>query len=358
MRRTDVLLAAGSYFPREGGAERQMRMVLEDFAERGLSTTVVTQALLGQSRNDVVGRTCVRRTGSLRALELFPKVGQLSFFVGVFYWTLRLRPRVIVTLQIGSATAAAALANRLLRRPHLVRLTGGGTAQHRSEPLARAASPVGRLVVQILRPRVTTVVAPANHLLADFRDAFAGTDLRTRTIPNGVSLSCEPRVGWESRDGVVWYSRSGTETSSEQFFEIARSAPDIRFTVMGRRYAEQPLPNVEFIGWQSDPESVLKRSKILLNTSPSEGMPNMALQALAAGCWVVGPPSQGLLELQGHYPHAVYCLSVEDPNVVAERLHELLGVEQKTPVALPTYSDVAKDWEALFGWKERVGSGL
>jgi hypothetical protein len=212
---------------------------------------------------------------------------------------------VIVTMQLGSATAAAGLANRLLRRPHIVRLTGGGTPQYRSEPVARAASPIGRFVVRLLRPESTTVVAPAVHLIADFCESFPASRIPTGIVRNGVGGPPGNSVRWQDRTGVVWYSRSGTETSTDRFLEIARAAPDVRFTVMGKNYDQTPLGNVHYIGWQSDPESVLGRARILLNTSPNEGMPNMALQALVAGCWVVGPPNQGLTELQTQHPEAV-----------------------------------------------------
>lgn len=308
---------------------------------------MVTQALprdeLRQAEAEVPG-ICIRRVGSRSALQRAPRLGQVSFLAGAICCALRSRPNAVVTLQLGAATTAGALLSRILAVPHIVRLTGGGTAEFRSEPMARTASRLGRAVQRLVDNQRTTVVAPAQHLLDDFREAFPQSNHRMVCIPNGIPTPVGDAAQWSERRGVAWYSRSGSTQSSRLFHSVAAALPHIPFTVFGATYSEPALPNVEVLGWQKHPELVLRSKRVLLNTSPHEGMPNTALQAIAEGCVVVGLENRGMAELRSMHPEHVRTANMDS---LSATLEVAVESEMPGPGRVATMEDVAQKWFEL-----------
>jgi glycosyltransferase involved in cell wall biosynthesis len=92
----------------------------------------------------------------------------------------------------------------------------------------------------------------------------------------------------------------------------------------------------------------MHQCRILLNTSPTEGMPNTALQALAAGLYVVGPANEGLVELARRYPGHVTLVDIAKPVEVADVLRVLHQTPLPGPAPVPRSADVAKMWIHLF----------
>lgn len=347
-RGTDVVLVAGSFWPREGGAERQLRQVLAAAEQTGLRCAVVTRALPREPRRAMVDGIQVWRVGSTWLLAHLPKLGQLVCTAEQVRHLLRLRPRTAVSMQLGSASVAVALVRNVCRIRHIVRLTGGGTGSWRSEAWARRSTRLGRLVVGLVARRGIVVVSPAKHLLADLAEAFPASAATTRVIANGV---LDPGAAPEREDppsGVVWYARGGAVRSDETFLRIAEACPDLSFFAIGRTGELPASDSVRRLGWVSDPYPVLHGCRILLNTSPTEGMPNMALQALAAGLFVVGPPNEGLAELEKVYPGRVVLVDVAESDEVARVLTDLHSRPLPGPAPVPRSTEVAEDWMELF----------
>ena len=198
------------------------------------------------------------------------------------------------------------------------------------------------------RSRRVTVVAPAQHLLADFRLAFPSVEVDLLHIPNGVvPPSREVIVKEEDRRGVVWYARSGAEQSIDSFLAIARAAPELKFIVIGQNLDTLDLESVSSIGWVSDPYTVLGASRVFLNTSLTEGMPNMALQALACGMHVVGLKNRGMSELAGVYGSAVILTDDVQPDTVCPLLRGLHQAPLPTAPGVPSMAHLNSQWEEL-----------
>ncbi|MGP3535790.1 glycosyltransferase [Microbacterium sp. RD1] len=344
---TDVVLVAGSYHPREGGAERQMRSLLPRLVARNLSVAVVTQVLPDRAapRREARDGYVIYRVGSRAAFAYAPRFGQATFFVAAAVLSIILRPRTLTSLQMGSASLAAAAAARFWRAPHILRLTGGGTSQYRSEPLARAASRVGRVVARAFWRRQTTIVAPAQHLLQDFEIAFPGFPGRAVWIVNGVRL---PRSHPSKERQVVWYGRAGSETSATILVGVANLMPDVTFSVIGKFSDVSKPGNVRVLGWQEHPEEVIGDHKVLLNTSASEGMPNTVLQAIAWGCRVVGFDNPGMREVANMYASAVALAPHGSLKEIVRLLQDALDATSP-PLVEPVTSveEVESSWSSL-----------
>jgi len=342
--KTTVLLIAGSFYPREGGAERQMRSLLASVRSENGSAAVITQVLTPDiARRERVDNINIHRVGSGWAFRHAPRAAQIIFMGCAVVRAIRLNPRILVSLQMGTASASAAIAARLLRREHILRLTGGGTDRFCSEPVARAATPLGRTWSRLFARRSTTIVAPAHHLIRDFTNSFPTFDNPTKVITNGVVRPAEDIL---KSGEVIWYSRSGTERSQSTLAAIASLLPHVSFSVLGRGGAPEG-PNLFALGWQDKPEPVIGRHRVLLNTSPSEGMPNTVLQALAWGVRIVGYDNAGMREVASRYPDAVRLVPQGDTEAAAKAIETCLSSPPLARQEVISIDEVGEMWREI-----------
>ncbi len=337
--------------PREGGAEKQMREVLARLEAGGASVRVVTQPIEHEPRRASIPGTTVLilRVGSLSAFRRAPRLAQILFCLVASFRVAVFRPKVVISLQFGAATVAASVAARVTGARHIIRLTGGGTSRYRSESVARANNWAGRRLVAIATGyRRVTVVAPAHHLLSDFQESFPNRSVEMMWVPNGVEVpSQHATIADSDRYGVVWYARSGSERSYELFLSVVARRPDLDFIVVGQPVPTAGRANVTSLGWCSDVFAVLGTARVLLNTSVAEGSPNMALQAVAAGCFVVGVDNAGIQELEAAYPNHVSTYSLESPEAAADLLARLHYMTLPPQASVPTPDVTAKRWNEL-----------
>ncbi|MCM3661322.1 glycosyltransferase family 4 protein [Georgenia satyanarayanai] len=156
----------------------------------------------------------------------------------------------------------------------------------------------------------------------------------------------------ESRDQeVIWYARRGEVKSIDAFLSIAEALSDVKFTVIGEVSSPSVrLPdNVSYLGWLAEPERAIARHRVLLNTSPVEGMPNTALQALAAGLRVVAFDNAGIRELATNYPGYVHFVRGGDVSGMSALLKTVLGLPVGDAQDVPTVEDVVEAWQSLLG---------
>ena len=151
---------------------------------------------------------------------------------------------------------------------------------------------------------------------------------RASHVPNLMySINYSARAYGATTFDAIWIAKICPEKQLEHFLGLASALPDFRFAVVGgfdptvsadlraalhkRRVG---LRNLSFLGPQraDDVIALLKKSRVLVNTSRFEGFPNTMLEA-----WSVGVP--------------VVSLSV-DPGGVVER--EQLGLVSRTEAQL------------------------
>lgn len=205
------------------------------------------------------------------------------------------------------------------------------------------------LVKTILSQRRVALVSPAEHLLEDFRLAFPDVQCRQLTIANGIPRATEGLKFGKERSGVLWYARRGSERSQATFLRIVQELPELRFVVIGQPVGDG-LANIRSLGWVSEPEVELSGVRICLNTSPAEGMPNMALQAVAAGAYVVGGMNRGLAELRDLYQSHVHLVDFEDLTSVEQAIKRVHALPLPGPAVVPSIEDVTRTWiEAIVG---------
>jgi glycosyltransferase involved in cell wall biosynthesis len=127
-------------------------------------------------------------------------------------------------------------------------------------------------------------------------------------IPSAYELPPDARPG--AGDCVLWVGTVHEAKRPELLLEIARRLPHRRFVIVGGaghddssgresyfdliRRAAAELPNLEMTGFLllAQAEPWFDRARVLVNTSPSEGVPNTFLQA-----WARGVPSVAWVDI-------------------------------------------------------------
>lgn len=350
--RMRLAIVTSSYWPREGGAERQLRDV---FGEPGLGdkveVRVFTESLPDSPTHERVGNAEVFRAGrGLNASALVgPRYG-LRTLPRLLSWN----PDIVISSQLGVATLAAGLHARARRIPHIIRLSGARIVHHpdgtfSADHLAQS-SRHGLAVRWLLGYEGLTIVAPARHMLDAVRNQAPISADRLRRIPNGVpDPSRTPAAGRAGQDhDVVWYGRNDWLKNPEALIALARQTPDLRFVALGRADLP-PLANVKNLGWVDDPEPLITGARATLLTSRYEGSPNFALQSLALGVPVAGFEIPALAELSSIHPGRLFLAKAENIEDLRRAVHAACDKGQQKPTSVSTLSEVRREWSDLIG---------
>jgi glycosyltransferase involved in cell wall biosynthesis len=165
----------------------------------------------------------------------------------------------------------------------------------------------------------------ANGVDTQFYSAATPTDLRASGIaPDQRVLLYVGRL--DVQKGLDWLLRVTPrllKRCPEHHLVLAGSGPKERAL---RNLAEQTssADRIHFVGWRNDIPQLLARSDLLLLPSRWEGMPNVVLEAMAAGKPVVATRSDGVEQLLGELSSTQTVAFANDDDLL-ERVTELLS---------------------------------
>ena len=204
----------------------------------------------------------------------------------------RRRPDVVHT-HTAKAGVLGRLAARVAGVPHVVHTFHGHLLHGYFSP------GVTRAVVQAERALARTtdrIIAVGERVRDDLLAAHVGRVHQYDVIPPGVTVP-EPPSREDARTalGLSEHSRVVATVGRliaikrpDRLLEVARRLPDVMFVVAG----EGPLitetrltapPNVRFLGWRADVETVYAAADLALLTSDNEGMPVSLVEAALCG---------------------------------------------------------------------------
>jgi len=137
---------------------------------------------------------------------------------------------------------------------------------------------------------------------------------------------------------VLWVNNFRAFKRPELVLNIARSMPDVSFTMIGGpmkgygdlyskvREEARTIDNIQFVGAvpYSEVNSYFSRAKLFLNTSDSEGFPNSFLQA-----WVRGVPVVSFFDPDGLIASKGLGISVNTQKDFKDALSGLLAQDDK-----------------------------
>lgn len=159
------------------------------------------------------------------------------------------------------------------------------------------------LAESVLACATDAIVAVGREEAAHLR-RWPGARRRVVTIPNGISTR-PLMVAGTRREGVLWVGRLSRQKDPLAAIRIAARLPGARLTMVGdgelridaERAARGAEGRVLLAGWQDDIDPWYRSAAAVLVTSVYEGFPYSVLEAMAAGCPVIGFRCPGVSEL-------------------------------------------------------------
>lgn len=174
------------------------------------------------------------------------------------------------------------------------------TVIHTNDGSPRPKSSVRAFYRKLIREGRLAVISQGVDLMQKARDLYAlPADLPIRLMRNPVLVDAEFDLHTQHKENaVVWLGRLDPVKRPWLALEVAKRLPDVQFYFMGAAdnectqyiiYPYRDLPNVHLLGPQpgSMKWDLLKRCKLLINSSIHEGIPVSFLEALAYGTLIV-----------------------------------------------------------------------
>lgn len=138
---------------------------------------------------------------------------------------------------------------------------------------------------------------------------------------------------------IIFVGRMTYPKNIQRLLHILRRACDkndsIKVAIVGDGEEEDEIKalctslnldsNVNFLGFQSNPTKMLHDSKIMVMTSRWEGLPMVALEAIALSVPIISTPTDGLKDL---VKPGVNGFLFDDDNLFADKLVEVLADEE------------------------------
>lgn len=343
-----LTIFSGTWYPQEGGAEKQLRQVSAGLVGFGWQVSIIAGHIGDPAlASDPSGDVSVERVrvpdyvGPANRLAARPSVLTKSIGRGV-----RSRPDVVLASLLGTASTAAIAVSRLARCPLVLRVGGNTAGQVASSPVRRAGA-------EFLIRSSDIIVANAPHLLDQIGHlpSVAGTELVV--IRNGVDVGDPDKVAnaaAQARKGpprVIYYTNGTPAKNDSGFVDLVSRCPAIRFRAVGRTQGLPDLPNLERRGWVEGVAEEVGWADVVLNTSSFEGSPNFCMQGLEVGRPVVGYANPGLVDMQRSWPHDVHLVPFGHACALAEVLAGRDWRKEAVTGRPPTIAEAAEEWDAV-----------
>jgi glycosyltransferase involved in cell wall biosynthesis len=232
------------------------------------------------------------------------------------------------------ANVLAALVTARIRRPWIAFMHG----ETWENPKVRAYSMMQRVAV-----RRANLVVVVSHQMARAVEAQGVPQAKLRVVHNACliePLANGPPAAWSADAapivGVVarLSYEKGVDLALVAHRLVTHRWPGARLWVVGDGLEQAALmrraerlgiaPSVEWLGYQEDLGQLYRRMALLLIPSRSEGLPNVALEAMAYGIPVVATAVGGVPEVVSN-GRTGFLVSPGDPDGLASRVIDLLG---------------------------------
>lgn len=312
----NVLMLIPNFHPHLGGAELQAQQLSRGLQQRGHSVTVLTARRPGLHCCDSVDGVPIVRLFRPESPRL---VRQAILAIQIALWLIRHRrgwDLIHAHMAYGETLVAVLVGKMLLGKPVLVKFAVSGTA---GDLATKSRGVAGLIALSILR-RASAFVVVDPALRDEMESAGLPAD-RAEAIPNFVDLRAFPTHGGDTDPlagrvpvgpRVLAASRLHPDKSLHTLLDAWSSVrarhPTAQLLIAGDGPLRQDLEtradalgiraSTHFLGGRRDLPRVMSTCEVLVMTSRSEGMPNVLLEAAAAGAIRVSsdiPPARTLI---------------------------------------------------------------
>jgi len=329
------------YYPRIGGAERQLAAVVPLLQARGVEACILTRRLPGTMRFETVNGVPVYRLPVPGPKPL----ASLTFTLAALALIARLDPDLIHAHELISPATTAVLAKQLFGKPVVATVHGSGLS---SDVLRLKRRFLGRSRLRILRREIDAFCVIS--AVIDSELAAEGVSAQKRIpIPNGVDvehfapLAPERKAALRSRLAlsvdaplVIFVGRLAPEKRVDLLIglwdSVREAVPGARLLILGSGPEEAGLKQkasdgILFLGSQPDVTPYLQAADLFVLPSAAEGLSLALLEALACGLPVIATSVGGNPEVIRHLETG-WLVPPNDPGTLAEAIVTLLEDEK------------------------------
>lgn len=333
-----VAMIIHGYFPRIGGAERQLAAVAPLLQAKGVDVQILTRQLPGAAPFEVIDGIPVHRLPVPG-----PKaVASISFTLAALPLLRRLQPDLIHAHEFISPATTAMAAKKLYQMPVVV-------TAHRSGVLGDVRllqqRRLGAWRMSLLRRSVDTFIAISQEIGEELSQAGIPA-VRQCVIPNGVDtehfkpLSSTEKAALRVHLGLpdnaplaVFAGRLAEEKRLDHLLTVwpavQRDFPDAQLLLIGSGPQEAALKHMAgegvcFVGALTDVAPYLQAADIFVLPSIAEGLSVALLEAMACGLAVIATRVGAAPEMIHHAVDG-WLIQPEDIPALQIALHQLLG---------------------------------
>ncbi len=293
-----VAMILQSYYPRIGGAERQVALLAPLLHERNVDITVITRHYPGLLTFEHINGVPVHRVPCPG-----PKaVAALIFSLRALLLLNRIKPDIIHAHELLSPTTTAIMAKTIFGQPLVVKTLRGGKLGDIAKIKKRSNA---QLWINTICNKVDAFAVISKEIDGELSDI--GVDAKKRhKIPNGVdtTLFCPARLQEELRHSLQIASGpvlvfSGRLDPEKRIDMLLSAWKDIRTTLPGatlllvgdgsdsEKLKKLATPGVIFTGRVDDVLPYLQAADIFILPSETEGLSNSLLEAMSTGLAVI-----------------------------------------------------------------------
>ena len=306
-----VAMIIQAYYPRLGGAERQLASLLPFLRELGIEVRIYTRRYdLSLPPFELIDDTPV-----FRLPVPGPKsIAALSFSANAIPLIYKFKPDIIHAHELLSPATTAVMAKRFLNIPVVAKVLRGGDLGDLAK-LKRRAFSSSRL--KSIKNGVDSFIVISNEIDRELAELGVAAEKRI-FIPNGVDLnrfslrSSEDKIYLRRLlnlpDGLiaVFSGRLDAEKKVDNLVQIwpmvLKLHPNATLLVLGTGTEEEKIKqlagdNVRFEGNVRDVSPYLGASDIFVLPSSTEGLSNSLLEAMASGLSPVATSVGGAIDL-------------------------------------------------------------
>ena len=312
-KRIRVAMIIQSYYPRIGGAERQLAALAPLLWEQGIDLQVLTRRYPTLAAFENVQGVPVYR---------LPIPGPKSLATPIFILTSlhllkRLQPDIIHAHELLSPALTAVIAKRLFKTPIVAKVLRGGALGDLAK-LER--KPFGAQRIKTLRRYVNAFITISDEIDAEL-SAHHIAPAQRLLIPNGVDTEhyaptskaekAQLRETLALPEGplVLFMGRFAAEKRIQDLIsiwpKILITHPNATLLLIGTGEEEPALQalagkNVRFTGALDNVSPVLNAVDLFVLPSATEGLSNAMLEAMAAGLPVIATSVGGAPDVIQH----------------------------------------------------------
>jgi glycosyltransferase involved in cell wall biosynthesis len=309
-----VVFIIQDYYPRLGGAQRQIAEQAPLLKNLGVEITVLTRRYPGLKPFEIIGGVPVHRL----PIPGPKAIAAISFILSATWKIIRLRPDLIHAQELLSPGTTAVLARGLTGIPVVAKVLRGGQLGDMAK-ISRGS--LGKWRVPFICNNIDGFAVISQEIDAEL--AGAGVPVSKRfPLTNGVDTArfaplpaadkqaLRQRLGFSAADKLAVYTgRLEPEKRIDQVIQlwpqICQQHPGARLLLLGAGKQEADLrqmagDGIEFIGQVDDVLPYLQAADLFLLPSATEGLSNSMLEALSCGLPVIATTVGGAEDVLTH----------------------------------------------------------